>query len=81
MKKLLAISILILTLSCSTEEPNVCECTQSFYEVEQYVTTNQFGLPSLAFRINFLYDQPIVCSDEVQEVYVTDDRYYNIECD
>lgn len=80
MKKLILI-IFITALSCSAEEPNDCECTQSFYEIVQFTTTNDVGLPILGFSHNFVYDQPVICTDEVQNVFVSDNQYYNIECE
>lgn len=79
MKKLIVI-IFITILSCSVDEPNVCECTQSFYKIQQFTTTNEVGLPILSFSHNLVYEQPVICTDEVQDVFISGTEYYNIEC-
>jgi hypothetical protein len=80
MKKLILI-LLITVFSCSKEDINTCECSKSFYERESYVYFNEQGIPQLGWNENFLYSEPVICTDEVQKVFVNDTNFYNITCE
>lgn len=71
MKKLIVLSILLLTLSCSKEE-NLCECTENIYETQVF---------NNGLNIVLVSEEPVECQDEVLNfIEISPGVYYKIKC-
>lgn len=80
MKKLLLFTFALITLSCSKDEVNECNCNKTVYEYEQYSTTNGAGLPVLAFEMVELSNEVVPCQDEQDETPNGNGTYFVIDC-
>ncbi len=68
MKKLLIVLLFVLTIGCLKSNDDVCDCRKVTYILSSEGEKDVIGFDSIG------------CVDEVVDVHIEDDTYYDIVC-
>lgn len=77
--KTIKLLFLLSLISCS--EPNDdCNCIKETWQPNQYTYIGSDGLPRTGVNIEIISTEEVGCVDEVFNVNIGNNTYYDIEC-
>ena len=81
MKKLITLITILTLIGCEKESINEgCECSKETYELVSWITTDSNGNLHLNSRFDLLYNEPVLCQDEVTQYTPIGELYFKVNC-